>query len=138
MMDKKEILEFMNENSRAFLATLEDGKPRVRAMGIYKMEERGIIIQTFKSKDVCKQLTENPEVEICFNNFEQGIQVRVRGKVEPYEDDAEKKESLEQRPFLKKFVDQGEEIALFILKDGLAHIWNVDKNFDPKSFVKLS
>ncbi|MDY6827026.1 MAG: pyridoxamine 5'-phosphate oxidase family protein [Bacillota bacterium] len=136
-MNKKEILEFMRANRDAHLATIENGQPRVRAIGIYRMEEDGIIIQTFKSKDVGKQLMQNPNVEICFNNFEDRIQVRVRGAVELMEDDAAVEECLKERPFLKQFVDKGEEIALFCLKGGLAHVWTLEKNFAPKEFIKL-
>lgn len=136
-MNKSELIAFIKENPSCHLATIEDGAPRVRAMHIYKAEEDELLIQTFKSKDLYKQLCQNPEIELCFNNYQDGIQVRVRGAVEPVEDDSAIKKALEVRPFLKQFVDQGQEVALFRLKEGLAHIWTMNTNFDPKTYIKL-
>lgn len=136
-MDKNEVLEFLRANPACHLATIEDNAPRVRAIGIYKVKEDGIYIQTFKSKDMYKQMISNPQVELCFNNFDDGLQVRVRGSVEPVEDEQSKKQAMEDRPFLKQFVDQGEEVAIFRLQNGLAHTWTMATNFDPKSFIQL-
>jgi len=136
-VDKKEIWEFINANRTSHLATVEEGAPRVRAMGIIKADEDGILFQTWRDKDVGKQLEQNPDVEFCFNNYEQRIQVRVRGKVEPVEDTAMKEKFLEQRPNFQKLVEEGYELVLYRLKNGLAHVWTFDKNFEPKSFVSL-
>ncbi|UCB42456.1 MAG: pyridoxamine 5'-phosphate oxidase family protein [Dehalococcoidales bacterium] len=136
-MDKKEILEFLNTNRTSHLATMEDGAPRVRAIGIVKADEDGILFQTWRSKDVGKQLEQNPDVEFCFNNYEQRVQLRVRGKVEPVEDTAMKEKFLEQRPNFQKLVDEGQELVLYSLKNGLAHVWTFQKNFEPKTFVSL-
>lgn len=137
-MEKKEIIEKLKSIGVAHLATVEDGKPRVRAMAIYRIEEDGIIIQTFKSKEVCRELEQSPEIELCFNSFDEGLQIRVRGPVKPMENEKElQEECLKERQFLKKFVDQGEEMAFFLMKDGMAHIWTVEKNLEPKSFVKI-
>ncbi|MCL6478269.1 MAG: pyridoxamine 5'-phosphate oxidase family protein [Peptococcaceae bacterium] len=136
-MNKNELIAFIKANPLCHLATIEDGAPRVRAIMLYKAGEDGILIQTFKSKDLCKQLSRHPEIELCFNNHEAGIQVRVRGAVEPVEDAAAKKQCLEERPFLKPFADKGQEVALFRLKEGLAHIWTMNTNFDPKTYIKI-
>jgi uncharacterized pyridoxamine 5'-phosphate oxidase family protein len=55
-LDKKEVLEFLNANRTSYLATVEGGAPRVRAIGIVKADDDGILIQTWKSKDISKQL----------------------------------------------------------------------------------
>lgn len=136
-MDKKEVLEFLRTNPNCFLATVDGGAPRVRAVKVYRVDEGGILIQTWKSKDVGKQLDQNPEVELCFNNYAEGIQIRVGGKVSSVEDNALKEQVLIDRPNLKKFAESGHEIALFCLEKGLAHIWTVQKNFDPKTFIEL-
>lgn len=136
-MNRSEILEFLKANPIAYVATVENGAPRVRAIAIYKVEEEGILLQTWKSKDLSKQLYQNPQAELCFYNQEAGLQVRVRGTFEPVEDSAAIKQAIEDRPFLKQFVDQGQEVALFRLKEGVAHIWTKKTNFDPKTFIKL-
>jgi uncharacterized pyridoxamine 5'-phosphate oxidase family protein len=136
-VDKQEILEFLNANRSSHLATVEEGAPRVRAIGIIKADEDGILFQTWRSKDVGKQLEQNPDVEFCFNNYEERLQVRVRGKVEPVKDTAMKEKILEQRPQFQKLVDEGQELVLYRLKNGLAHVWTFDKNFEPKTFISL-
>lgn len=119
------------------MATTENGAPRVRAVRIFKVEDEGIVIQTFKSKDLCRQMYKDLQIEKCFNNFEAGIQVRIRGNVEPLEDEALTKQVLEERPFLKDFVDAGQEIIFFILRGSLAHIWDRSRNFEPKEYLEL-
>ena len=136
-MDKKEILEFLNANRTSHLATVEEGAPRVRAIGIVKADEDGILFQTWRDKDLGKQLEQNSEVEFCFNNYQERIQLRVRGRVEPVEDTTVTKKFLEQRPNFQKLVDEGRELVLYSLKNGLAHIWTFEKNFEPKDFVSL-
>ena len=76
-MDKGEILAFMTANPTCYLATVEGNRPHVRAMIIYRADESGIIFQSWTAKDVFKQLCDNPAVELCFNNYKEGIQIRV-------------------------------------------------------------
>lgn len=142
-MDRKEVLEFIKANPVCHLATVEGGSPRVRAMRIYKIDEDGIFIQTWKEKDLGKQLDRNPEVELCFNDYDARVQydtrvqVRVRGEVEPIEDPVAKEQVGVVRPKLKPFIESGHQVALYRLKKGLAHIWTMPKNFDPKTFIEL-
>ena len=109
-MDKKEVLEFLNANRTSHLATIEEGAPRVRAIGIIKADEDGILFQTWKNKDLGKQLDQNTEVEFCFNNYEERVQIRVRGKVTPIEDTAVKEGVLVKSPQFQKFIDSGDEM----------------------------
>ena len=136
-MDKKEVLEFLNANRTSHLATVEGGVPRVRAIGIVKADDDGILIQTWKSKDLGKQLDRNADVEFCFNNYEKRIQIRVRGKVTPVEDAATKQLVLKERPNFQKLVEGGQEMAIYRLKNGMAHIWTSQNNFEPKTFISL-
>jgi len=136
-MDKKEILDFLNANRTSHLATVEEGAPRVRAIGIIKADEDGILFQTWRDKDLGKQLEQNPDVEFCFNNYQERIQLRVRGQVEPVEDAVITERFLEQRPNFQKLVDKSRELVLYRLKNGLAYVWTFNKNFEPKNFISL-
>src|SRR4030065_1697266 len=102
-MNKNEVFEFLDTNPVFHLATIEGNKPRVRGLLLYKADENGIIFHTGKMKDLHKQLTKNPHVEMCFNNgnFENLIQIRVSGTVELIEDLELKKEIVQKREFLK-------------------------------------
>ncbi len=115
-MDKKEILAFITANPVGYLATTEGKTPHVRAFGLYKADENGIIYFTQKVKDVYKQMVKNPEIEVCY--FANGVQVRVAGKVKPVEDMAVKQAVVEKAPFLKPQVDQNgwDYLKLFNLK----------------------
>ena len=136
-MDKKEVLEFLKACRHCHLATVDEGMPRVRAMQIFRIDVNGILIQTWKDKDVGKQLSRNPEVELCFNNFSEGIQMRVRGRIELVDDSALKEQKLRERPNFQKYIDAGHEMVFYCLRNGLAHIWTIEKNFEQKAFIEL-
>ncbi|MBI5641130.1 MAG: pyridoxamine 5'-phosphate oxidase family protein [Nitrospirae bacterium] len=140
-MNKKEIFEFLNANPVFHLATVEGDRPRVRGMLMYKADENGIVFHTGKMRDLHKQLAENPKVEMSFNNGsdEDLIQIRVSGAVELVEDLELKKEIVQEREFLKPFVQQMgyEPLAVYRLKNGTASIWALKKNLAPKELVKL-
>jgi pyridoxamine 5'-phosphate oxidase len=137
-MNKSEILAFLNANPSCHLATVEGNKPHVRSILIYRADEGGIRIETGTMKDLYKQLSQNPNVELCFNNYEDGIQVRVSGAVEPVDDVGLKDEIIAQRPFLKQRVEEGgyEAMAVYRLK-GVAHVWTSATNLAPKTYIQL-
>jgi uncharacterized pyridoxamine 5'-phosphate oxidase family protein len=137
-MNKAEILAFLNANPTCYLATVEGNKPHVRAIGIVKADENGIIIETATFKDVYKQLSANPNVELCFFEPREGIQVRVSGAVEAVDDIELKDEIIAQRPFLKQRVEEGgyEVMAVYRLK-GKAYVWSFQTGPGPKTYVQL-
>jgi uncharacterized pyridoxamine 5'-phosphate oxidase family protein len=138
-MTKTEILEFLNANPTCYLATSEHNKPHVRAMRMHRADEKGIIFQTVDGKDLPKQLTENPHVEVCFYNMEKNFQVRVSGKATLVEDLELRKEIVESRPFLKPLVEKRgfDMISVFRIVDCVAHTWTRATNLVPKEYVKL-
>jgi pyridoxamine 5'-phosphate oxidase len=137
-MTKAEIIAFMNANKDAYLATVEGNKPHVRGMGIIKADENGIIIQTSTYKDLYKQLLANPNVELCFHNPKDGIQVRVSGAAKPVDDIKLKDEIIALRSFLKPQVEKKgyEAIVVYRLK-GKATVWTFKTNFDPKTYIQI-
>jgi pyridoxamine 5'-phosphate oxidase len=115
-LDKKEILEFISKNPIGFLATCEGKTPHVRAFGLYRADENGIIYFTQNIKDVYKQMVKNPEIEVCY--WANGVQIRVAGKVKPVEDMAMKKDVVAKAPFLQPQIDANgwDYLKLFCLK----------------------
>ncbi len=140
-MNKKEIFEFLNVNPVFHLATIDGDRPRVRGMLLYRADENGIVFHTGKMRDLHKQLTENPKVEMSFNNGsdEDLVQIRVSGTVELVEDMGLKKEIVREREFLKPLVEKMgyDFLAVYRLKNGTASIWTMKKNLAPKDLVKL-
>jgi pyridoxamine 5'-phosphate oxidase len=136
-MNKEEIISFVNENPTCHLATVDGDTPHVRAMGTYRADERGILIQLSTIKGMYGELVRNPKVELCFNGS--GKQVRVSGTAEFLEEQDLKEEVVKARPFLKSLVDaQGwDAIKIIRVANGVATVWTMATNFEPREFVKL-
>lgn len=61
----QEIYEFLKKAGTYYLATVEDGQPRVRPFGTVNLYNDRLYIQTGKVKAVSRQLHVNPKLEIC-------------------------------------------------------------------------
>jgi pyridoxamine 5'-phosphate oxidase len=137
-MDKKEILALINEASFGYLGTVDGNEARVRGMETFRADENGLIFFTSKLKNVFKQISKNPNVEVCY--FTKGTQVRVRGKMEILEDAALKKEIIDRRPYLKPiYKNRSEDLAVMRLK-GKATTWtmiNITNSAAPTTFIDL-
>ena len=138
-MNKNEIFKFLNVNPVFHLATVEGNKPHVRGMLLYRADENGIVFTTGKTKDLDKQLSENPRSELCFNNYQDNVQIRIMGSVELVEDLEFKKEIVSKREFLKPWIEKAgyEMLSVYRLKSGITTIWNFKTNFEPKTYVEL-
>ncbi|MBW7989315.1 MAG: pyridoxamine 5'-phosphate oxidase family protein [Planctomycetes bacterium] len=138
-MTKEEILEFVTKNPVFSLATSDGNQPHVRMIMIYRADENGIIFTTGRDKDVNKQLSANPAVELCFYNADEGCQVRIEGTVEMLDDLELKMRIVEQFTFLKPWVEsEGYEILIpFCLKNGKAIVWTMETNLQPKQYIQL-
>jgi pyridoxamine 5'-phosphate oxidase len=140
-MTKQEIYTFMNLNPTCFLATVEGNRPHVRGLLLYRADENGLIFHTGKMKELHKQLTTNPSVEICFtnHNFDNLVQVRVSGTAQLVEDINLKKEIVEKREFLKPWVKQAgyDPLAVYRVSNGVAVVWTFATNLAPKDPVNL-
>jgi pyridoxamine 5'-phosphate oxidase len=138
-MTKAKILEFVQKNPVFSLATLEGNQPHVRLIMLYRADENGIIFITGNHKDLYKQLQANPAVEMCFYNHEQGLQVRIEGKVVILDDLKLKKQVVEAFSFLKPFVESRgyEAMICYNLKNGKATTWTMETNLEPKKYIQL-
>ena len=138
-MTKEQVVEFVKKNPVFSLATAEDNKPHVRKMMLYRADENGIIFSTGENKDVHRQLSANPQVELCFYDPDENRQVRIEGTVELLEDLELKKQVVRDYPFLKEWVDrEGYDVLIvYCLKNGRAVIWTMDTNFKPKDYIQL-
>ena len=144
-MTKERIFDLLNSNLAFYLATVENGEPRVRGMMLYKADETGIVFHTGDFKDVYKQIIANPNVQMCFNDAKTGIQVRVRGVLEEMMDRNLKDEISNHptRAFLKKLRENStvedfySSIRVFRMKNGIANVWTFATNFAPKEDIRL-
>ena len=60
-----EVFDFLKKCETYYLATVDGDQPRVRPFGTANIFDGRLYIQTGKSKDVSKQMTANPNIEIC-------------------------------------------------------------------------
>ena len=138
-MTSKEILKLVNENPAFHLATVDGDQPRVRGMLLFRADENGFIFHTASTKDVFKQMKENPRAEMCFSCG--GTQIRVTGVMEQVFDEELRAEIFAHpsRKFLQAWVENGIDnlLQVFIMKDCSAVTWTMETNFEPKKTIEL-
>ena len=145
-MEKKQIYELMGKNPVFYLATVDSNEPRVRGMLLYKADESGIVFHTGPHKELYRQIQKNPNVQMCFFDPKENIQIRVRGVLEKNDDIDLKKEisSHPTRGFMQAWKANCETtdeffnmFSVFRLKNGIANIWTFASNFSPKQDIVL-
>lgn len=138
-MTKEEMYELMNANLGFYLATVEGDQPHVRGMMLFRADDNGIIFHTASTKDVFKQIMENPKAELCFNG--NGVQIRVTGKLEVVNDKKLREEIFNHptRKFLQAWKDNGIDdlLQILVMKNCEAVTWTMETNFAPKEKVML-
>ncbi len=123
-----ELNDFLTEAGVFFLAT-EDGKqPKVRPLGAHLEEDGKIFFTIGDHKDVYKQITDNPLVEIVAYKNRQWI--RYTGKA-VFDDEPKYAERvLEMLPHLKNVYNEktGYKMAIFHLEDSHAVLLDMAGN----------
>ena len=61
----QEVYEFLKKCETYYLATVDGDQPRVRPFGTIDLFEGKLYIQTGKCKEVSRQMTANPKIELC-------------------------------------------------------------------------
>lgn len=118
-----EVLEFLRNCWVYYLATVEWDQPRVRPFGTVNVFEDKLYIQTWKSKNVSKQIQANPKVEISWTFEWRWIRVTwelVRDdRVEP------KKAMLDRYPELRGMYDENDHnTEVLYFKNAIATIYS--------------
>lgn len=108
----KEVQEFLKEAGVYYLATVDNGKPRVRPFGTMEIFEDKLYIQTGKSKDVYKQILDNPNVELCA--FKDGKWIRLSGELVPDDRVEAKKDMLDKNPSLRGMYNENDDNTIVL------------------------
>ena len=108
----KEVQDFLKECGVYYLATIDDDTPRVRPFGTIDIFEDKLYIQTGKSKDVYKQIINNPIVEICA--FKEGKWLRLTGKLIPDDRKEAKKHMLDNYPELRGMYNEEDDNTIVL------------------------
>lgn len=108
----QEVYEFLKKAGTYYLATTEDGQPRVRPFGTVNLYKDRLYIQTGKVKAVSRQLHANPKLEICA--MAGGEWIRVEASAVEDDDREARVSMLEAYPSLK---------AMYSPDDGNTEVW---------------
>lgn len=114
-----EVYEFLKACKTYYLATSEDGQPRVRPFGTIDLFEGRLYIQTGRKKDVARQLHANGRVELCAFDGVQWLRVAATavadGRIEA------QRHMLDAYPELQGMYQPGDgNTEVFYLKDAAA------------------
>ena len=119
----EEVFELLKKIGTYYLATLDGDKPRVRPFGTVDLYNGKLYIQTGKKKDVSKQIEKNPNVELCA--FQDGVWVRVAGKLVNDDSREAKKHMLNNYPNLRGMYNEDDDnTQVLYFEDGVATIYS--------------
>ena len=117
-----EVYEFLKAAGTYYLATVENGEPRVRPFGTVDIWNGKLTSQTGLKKDVAKQMLACPKVEICAMTAD-GRWIRVTADAKLIEDIDAAEHMLNAYPSLRAMYAPGDgNTAVFALENGRAVI----------------
>ena len=119
----EEVFELLKKIGTYYLATVDGDKPRVRPFGTVDLYNGKLYIQTGKKKDVSKQIEKNPNAELCA--FQDGVWVRVSGKLVNDDSREAKKHMLDNYPNLRGMYNEDDDnTQVLYFEDGVATIYS--------------
>ena len=115
------INDFLNETGTFFLATCDGDQPKVRPLGMHMEMDGKVLFGIGDFKDVYKQLSVNPKVEIVACKAD-GHWLRYTGRAVFETDPKYAQAALEASPFLKNIYNEetGNKMMIFHIEDATA------------------
>ena len=127
----EEALDFLKKCWTYYLATVEWNQPRVRPFWTINIFNNKLYIQTWKSKNVSKQIQANPKVELCW--FYDWNWIRISCELVRDEYIEAKKDMLDHYPELRGIYDENDDnTEVLYFKNATATISSFTK--PPKTF----
>jgi len=110
----REVLEYLKECGVFYVATDEQGQPRVRPFGAVADFEGKLYISTNNQKDVFKQMQKNPKIEI--SGMKNDTWIRVKAAVVRDNRKEAREKMLADNPSLEKMyaADDGKMEVLYL------------------------
>jgi len=106
-------LEFIKANPVFHIATVDGAKARVRPFGFTMKRNNTLYFCTNKTKDVYKQLKQNPDIEISDMGSNR-TWLRIRGNIAFDETREAKAQVFKQSPDLLRIYPKGADDELFV------------------------
>ena len=125
----EQVIQLLNEAQYGFLATVDNGKPRVRPWGFMFAEEGKLYFCTSSQKDVYRQLVALPDIEYAATSKNM-VTVRITGAVEFCEDRAKKEKALNASDLVKRIYQTADNpiFKVFAIAHGTAVISDFSGN----------
>ncbi len=123
----EEVLDFLTENPLFYLATVEDGQPRIRPFGFAMELESKLYFITNNTKSVYHQLIENPYLEVCVSSSDNKW-IRLRGKAVFDDNMVAKIKAFTTLPYLKVLYGSPNNpiVQSFYIEDGEASFNSIE------------
>ena len=119
----KKAYEFLKNCGTFYLATEENGQPRVRPFGALCEFEGKLYIETNNQKKVYQQMAKNGKVEIC--GMYEGKWIRIEGTVKEDLRREARVVMLEENPALKPLCSvDNNTMTVFYFENGTATIYS--------------
>lgn len=124
----KDILDFAKKNNYGFLATVDQGKPRLRGWLFILFENNKFYFCTSNQKDVYNQLLDVPFAEWASMDTQTGDFVRISGNVTFEHDMAVKEKVFGSTPMLKDIYQSADNpiFEVFTLSNGQGEYFSFD------------
>jgi len=132
----KEVIDFYTKNPVGSLATVENGKPRVRPFQFLFADSGKLYFCTASTKDVYRQLKANPAVEFVSTSPEYMF-MRVSGEVQFSNDMALKKRVLNTFDMIRGIYKTPDNPVFEIFFIGHGSVKIADLSGKPARFVKF-
>ncbi|MCQ2209488.1 MAG: pyridoxamine 5'-phosphate oxidase family protein [Paludibacteraceae bacterium] len=123
MENIQKVHDFIKKCGVYYLATDDNGQPRVRPFGTIHIFEGKLYIQTGHRKRTAQQLSNNSKAELCAYDIEKGTWIRVSGTLVEDTRVEAKKSMLDDYTSLRKMYDENDDnTAVYFFKDGVAYL----------------
>lgn len=132
----KEVIDFYTKNPVGCLATIDNGKPRVRPFQFQFADNGRLYFCTANTKDVYRELAANPSAEFVSTSPEY-VFMRVGGDVQFSRDVNLKKRILDANDLVRSIYQTPENpvFEVFFIEHGTVKI--ADLSGKPARFVKF-
>ena len=129
----EKVYEFLKQAGVYYLATVDNGRPRVRPFGTVDLFEGRLYIQTGAVKPVSRQMKENPHIEICAMVENRWIRIEAEAVLDNRLEPAE--HMLESYPQLRGMYAPGDgNNEVWYLKNATAKIYSFGGEPETHSF----
>jgi len=105
--------DFIQANPVFHIATVDGARARVRPFGFIMKRNNALYFCTNKTKDVYKQLQQNPDIEISVMG-KNDTWLRIRGRIAFDETREAKVQAFEQSPNLLRIYPKGADDEIFV------------------------